>query len=133
MDTTIRVYSALILPHFDYCSPVWDCPSGYLSEKLKKLQNRAARVVTNSPFDTSLNATSCPFAVRKKQKALIMYKTMNELAPEYLKCIFTRRYAADYKLRSLEGKLSLPKPNTSYLKRSFCYSGARLWNNLPKD
>ena len=29
--------------------------------------------------------------------------------------------------------LSLPKPNTNYLKRSFCYSGACLWNNLPQD
>ena len=28
----------------DYCSPVWDCLSGYLSDKLQKLQNRAARV-----------------------------------------------------------------------------------------
>jgi len=36
-------------------------------------------------------------------------------------------------LRNLEGKLSLPKPNTNYLKRSFCYSGACLWNNLPQD
>ena len=55
MDTEIRVYSALILPHFDYCSPVWDCLSGYLSEKLQKVQNRAARIVTNSLFDTSSN------------------------------------------------------------------------------
>ena len=41
------------MPHFDYCSPVWDCLSGYLSDKLQKLQNRAARVITKSPFDAS--------------------------------------------------------------------------------
>ena len=29
--------------------------------------------------------------------------------------------------------LSLPKPNTNFLKRSLCYSGACLWNNLPQD
>ena len=62
-----------------------------------------------------------------------MYKTLNELAPEYLQCLFTQRHVNDYNLRNLEGKLSLPKPNTNYLKRSFCYSGARLWNNLPQD
>ena len=44
-------YTALIMPHFDYCNPVWDCLSGYLSDKLQKLQNRAARVITKSPFD----------------------------------------------------------------------------------
>ena len=46
----IQIYNALIIPHFDYCSPVWDCLSGYLSDKLQKSQNRAARVITKSPF-----------------------------------------------------------------------------------
>ena len=53
--TAIQIYNALIMPHFDYCSPVWDCLSGYLSDKLEKLQNRAARVITKLPFDTSSN------------------------------------------------------------------------------
>ena len=30
-----QVHNALKLPHFDYCSPVWDCMSGYLSDKLQ--------------------------------------------------------------------------------------------------
>ena len=70
---------------------------------------------------------------RKQQKALIMYKTLNELAPDYLQCLFTQRHVNDYNLRNLEGKLSLPKLNTNYLKRSLCYSRACLWNNLPQD
>ena len=62
-----------------------------------------------------------------------MYKTLNELAPGYLQCLFTQSHVNDYNLRNLEGKLSLPKPNTNYLKRSFCFSGTCLWNNLPQD
>ena len=54
-DVEVQIYNALILPHFDYCSPVWDCMSGYLSDKLQKLQNRAVRVITKLPFDTSSN------------------------------------------------------------------------------
>ena len=54
-ETAIQIYNALIMPHFDYCSPVWDCLSGYLSDKLQKLQNRAATVITKSPFDASSN------------------------------------------------------------------------------
>ena len=54
-ETAIQIYNALIIPHFDYCSPVWDCLSGYLSDKLQKLQNRAARAITKSPFDTNSN------------------------------------------------------------------------------
>ena len=55
-DVAVQIYNALILPHFDYCSPVWDGLSGCLSDKLQKLQNRATRVITQSPFDTSSNA-----------------------------------------------------------------------------
>ena len=35
-ETAIQIHSAFIMPHFDYCSPVWDCLSGYLSDKLQK-------------------------------------------------------------------------------------------------
>ena len=113
--------------------------SGYLSEKLQKLQNRAARVITKSPFDTSSNHLLSTlewerlFLRRKKQKALMMFKTMNGLAPLYLQSLFSQRHSV-YNLRSRdsEGKLTLPKLNTNYLKRSFSFSGAMLWNNLPK-
>ena len=46
---------------------------------------------------------------RKQQKALIVYKTLNELALDYLQCLFTQCHVNDYNLRNLEGKLSLPK------------------------
>ena len=105
----------------------------------EKLQNCAAKVITKSPFDSRSNlllATlkwqKLSLRRKKKQKASIMYKTLNEVAPEYLQCLFTQRHVNDYNLRNLEGKLSLPEPNTNYLKRSFCYSGACLWNNLPQ-
>ena len=38
-----------------------------------------------------------------------------------------------YRLRNTENKLVLPQPRTDYLKKSFSYSGAQLWNNLPVD
>ena len=70
---------------------------------------------------------------RKKQKDLIMFKTLNDLAPDYLQCLFTQRHVNDYNLKDIEGKLSLPKPNTNYLKRSFSYIRTCLWNNLLQD
>ena len=38
-----------------------------------------------------------------------------------------------YRLRNTENKLVLPQPRTDYLKRSFLYSGAHFWNDLPLD
>ena len=42
----IRMYEALILPYFDYCSEVWGCLGKCLSSRLQKLQNRTARIIT---------------------------------------------------------------------------------------
>ena len=51
-EVAVQIYNTFILPHFDNCNPVWDCVRGYLSDKLlQKLQNRAARVITKSPFE----------------------------------------------------------------------------------
>ena len=51
-ETRQIVYKALILPYFDYSS----CVSGYigigLAEQLQQLQNRAARIVTLSNYET---------------------------------------------------------------------------------
>ena len=134
----MQIYNALILPHCDHCSPVWDCLSSHLSDTLQKLQNRAARVITKSPYDTSssllLNKLKWEKLSKRRQmqKALIMFNTIHKLAPKCLHQLFTPR-RSEYNLRNLEGKLALPKPHTNYLKRSFSYSGALLWNNLPQE
>ena len=46
-----------------------------------------------------------------KQKALVMYKTMHNLTPAYLRDLFTTR-DINYDLRDSEDKLLLPKPST---------------------
>ena len=103
-----------------------------------KLQNRAIRVITKSSYDTSsrflLNSLGWDnLSVRRaKQKANLMYKCINNLAPAYLCNLFAPR-TPNYYFRNAKKKLMLPKPRTDYLKRSFSYSGALLWNNLPEE
>ena len=80
-----------------------------MSDKLQKLQNRAARVITKLPFDTSSNLLLATLKRKtlplrcKKQDAVIKYKTLNELAPEYLQCFFTQRHVIDCNLRANVG------------------------------
>ena len=52
-STLVTIYKSFILPHLDYCNAVWGCISNGLSQKLEKLQNRAARIVTGSRWDAS--------------------------------------------------------------------------------
>ena len=137
-DTAILLYRALIEPYFDYCCPVWDGLSNELADKLQKLQNRAIRVITNSDYYSSATALRGELGWdnlctrRKKQKLKLMFKTLNDQSPEYLKGLFMP-FSTDYGLRNSDNKLALPKPRTDFLKRSFCYSGAQLWNSLPSN
>ena len=61
-----------------------------------------------------------------------MYKCANYLAPAYLCNLFAPR-TSNYDLRDVKGKLLLPKPRADYVKGSFSYSGALLWNNFPEE
>ena len=46
--TLVTIYESLILPHLDYCSTVSGRISTGFRQKLEKLQNRAARIMTGS-------------------------------------------------------------------------------------
>ena len=137
-DTAILLYRALIEPYFDYCCPVWDGLSNELADKLQKLQNRAIRVITKSDYYSSATALRGKLGWdnlctrRKKQKLKLMFKTLNDQCPEYLKGLF-KPFSTGYSLRNSDNKLALPNPRTDFLKRSFSYSGAHLWNSLPSD
>ena len=63
---------------------------------LQKLQNKAARIVTNSPFDASaaplLQRLGWP-SVQKliyKETGSMVNKSLNSLAPQYLSDLFVR-------------------------------------------
>ena len=134
------IYNSLIQPHFDYCSVVWGNCNKTLADKLQKLQNRAARVLKFSSYDTSADPLIRQLGwnkldnQRKFHKAVMVHKSLHGLAPDYLCSMFTDRSSiTSYSLRDTEGKLAIPKPRTDYLKNSFSYSGAMLWNSLPMD
>ena len=61
-----------------------------------------------------------------------MFKSLNGLAPVYLHDLFSERHT-DYDLSDSFRNLNLPKPSNDYLKCSFGYSGALLWNSLPEN
>ena len=67
-------------------------------------------------------------------ESILMYKTLHGMTPDYLRSRFVYRDdVSAYRLRNTENKLVLPQPRTDYLKKSFLYSGAQLWNNLTID
>ena len=53
ISTVKTMYNSLVEPYFRYCCPVWGNAGVTAIDKLQKLQNRAAKLVTNSPFDAT--------------------------------------------------------------------------------
>jgi hypothetical protein len=93
----------------------------------------ASSNVSVSPFvSVSLFNWESLSTKRLKQKAILMFNTVNKRTPFYLQEMFSPSESV-YNLRDSYGKLYVPKPRTHYLKRSFSYSGASLWNGLPES
>ena len=127
-----------MLPHFDYCSTIWGNCGVVLRNKLQKLQNRAARIITRSGYEVrSTEILSslgwCDLETRRnRQKSAVMYKVISGIAPDYLQELFVPvNEAHNYNLRFSDMNVKIPQPHTEYLRRSLSYSGARLWNSLP--
>lgn len=139
-STLVLVYNSLIQPYFDYCCEVWDTIGKGLSERLQKLQNRAARLIMNLKNEhgqSALARNSLGWKLleerRAEMKARIMYKTVNKLAPSRLCDLFQNvKQINDYNLRGFS-RVHIPMPKTEFLKRSFCYNGAKLWNQIPDE
>ena len=66
---------------------------------------------------------------------VLVYNILNNGTAPCLREFFPARSNNDndYHLRNYDTDLSLPKPKKEFLKRSFRYSGAVLWNSLSTE
>ena len=53
------LYTGIVKPHFRYCCSAWGCAGSTNINQLQKLQNRVARIITNSSFDNLKQTTYC--------------------------------------------------------------------------
>ena len=104
---------------------------------LQKLQNRAARIVTNSsyvaPADELIEKLNWPTIseINKRDTVTMVYKSLNGLVPMYLSNIFSRNSTRDtIYLRNSENDVRVPLFKTANGQKSFANHGAHLWNNL---
>ena len=94
---------------------------------MQKFQSRAARVITGETYDIRstdiLNSLSWETLDnrRKKTKAVFMYKVLNDhAAPSLKESLYERNVMQNrYNLRNSEYDLTIPRPRTEYLRRSF--------------
>ena len=106
------------------------------ADKLQKLQNRAARIITRAESIRSsdvLNSLEWSNLEERRKRHLLVTMFNND-CPAYLREQFHRTSEIhDYNLRGSNYDLQLPLPKTSFLKRSFSYRGAMAWNQLSNE
>ena len=79
---------------------------------MQKLQNRTARILTSSPYDADAGYLLQQLdrkdliTQRQIQVALMVFKALNDLAPNYLSSMFTERCTSGYVLRDSANKLN---------------------------
>ena len=130
-DVLNKMYREIVEPHLSYCCSVWGCCSESKIDVLQKIQNRAARIVTSSPYDASAAAIieslgwSTISDLIRKETATLAYESLNSLAPNYLRRLFAKCSDERERLLSLsETDLKIPFLKTTIGQWANSYSRA---------
>ena len=129
------MFKNIIEPHFRFCCSVWGVCSTTSLNKLQKLQNRAARIATSSPYDAPFQPLHGKLGwqtIRKlidMETATMIYRSINNEAPNYLSTLF-EKFSQNIIKELRNTDLKLPLLNTSNGQKCFSYRGTRLWKSL---
>ena len=139
-ESLCMLYKTPIELHIRYCSIVWGNCGEALKDKLQILQNRAARIITRTTYDTAnhfallrqlkwLDVRS----IIKLEMGLFMYRAMNQPVPEQISEMFPHLSTYhSYETRSVvNGNLYMPTSHLFTGQRSLSYAGSKLWNEIP--
>ena len=138
--TIQKMYRSLVKPYFRYSCPVWGVAGVSAINKLQKLQNRAARIVTSSAYDASvlpiIRKLGWPTIneLIESETLKMVYKSVNGQAPTYLAEMFIRLSdSSKRQLRNTKTDLTIPRRKSAFGQKCFSYKGAKLWNDLSTE
>lgn len=126
--------NTFVYSNFNYCPLVWHFSSKKSTLKIEKIQERCLRLLQNNTTDTyeDLLAKSNQPSMEVKRirtLAIEIFKTLNDMNPNYMKSIFHLSPYVTHK----KYDLYVHKRNTTkYGNHSLKVFGAQVWNSLPE-
>ena len=139
-ETTKTIVHGTVISRLDFCNGLYiNMPSVHI-QKLQKIMNEAARLVTLTPRKDHITPVLVslhwlPIKERIDYKVLItVFKALNDAGPDYLRELLVP-YQPQRALKSSDRSL-LVEPRyrlTSAGYRCFEVAAPRLWNSLPAD
>ena len=137
-DAMIKLYKAFILPHLEYCSPLF---VGIGTGQRNRLEDGNCYILRtlighnkSMSYDELLTTASMKslYCRRLHQALILLFNCLNGTGPTYIGSPFKYRHTP-YRLRGEGLNLELPNFNLKFKKKSFTYSLAKLWNSLPSQ
>lgn len=137
-DNLKRLVNASVSSRLDYCNSMFfGLPKCHL-DKLQRLQNTSARLITGSKRLNHITPVLkelhwLPVEYRIKFKILLLtFKIINGYSPCYLSSLINRSNPNRIHRSAYQYLLQIPLVKTStYGQRAFSYSAPKLWNSLP--
>ena len=125
-ETKKLLINALVMPHITYCSNSWSTMSKTHHNNFESLMRNINKVVPS--FDKTFQQVS------SQSKAMMVFKGINKIAPEYLskrlELVKNRhertRFAVDH-------NLTVHRSVNKFTDRTFINSSTSVWNNLPVE
>lgn len=135
IEHRIKVYKAIIAPHFEYCSSILSQFNVGEFKELQKLQNRAMRIILRCKKDTSVEQMLDTLKwMNVKQR--IMYRTLmvvfqikHKMLPRYLTDKIT--YVGDTHRYNVRNAMDFRPRNEA--RNSLFYDGLKIFNELPSE
>ena len=131
-ETLKTMYTSIVEPHFRYCCSVWGCCGLTKIKRLQKPENRAARIVSGSSFDTPSQPLIKELGWRTidelitSESNIIVFKSIHGLARQYMCDLFTEKSKLNSRnLRNTSTDLSLQKKNFKNGHKCYSFRGAR--------
>ena len=143
-ELKVQLVHSSVLFFLDYCNSAYGSLTEANIRKLQKAQNDAARFVFGiydykakrqpvSPLLKKLHFLPVRYRIDYKI-ALLTFKCLNNLAPQYLASLITVREPNRRASRLDDDYYVLNRPEKPNFKRTegaFCHAAPRIWNNLP--
>lgn len=138
-EATKSLVNSLVTSRLDYCNALLSGVSKTILNKLQKVQNTAARIISRTSRYNHITPILkelhwLPVQYRIQHKILThTYKALNNQSPMYTKDLL-QIYKPKRDLRSQNASTSLVVPRSrtvTYGDRSFSIAAPKLWNALP--
>ena len=137
------IYTSIIQPKINYAISIWGYTTAHNINKVQRLQNRAARILTGNcdyvnTRGIDLVKTLGLMNVSQRRDyfmIMLMFKSIHGLVPNYL-CdeITMQRDIAERTTRStIDNNVHVPHITLECCKNAFVYRGPVLWNALPEN